>query len=697
VQGRSPRATNPVADILLTLLSLAEQRVSASRVLDLLERGPVAERFGLASSDAPLVREWLHGAGVRWGIDAADPMREGLGLRDEGTWRRGLARLLVGAAVLDGSAGLDTHLRTYAPVPGLEGERVLLAGRAARAVRQLLALLEDARAPRPLREWTVFAETVLDRLVATDGVFASSVPRVRDVLATFTDESTDDRHGRVRTRRTSPDSHYSASALASLLEHRLEDVLGSPGRLGGITVAPLATGWVRPARVIALLGMDDELFPRRGGTPWFDRLAEQPALGDPDERGEQLQTVFEAVLLAGTQLFVLYTGWNRAGTMRLPPSVAIGALEEAVRDVVAPSESTGPEESWRAHVEREMPLQPFSARAFASATAGEAPAIPSFDALAAATATRLRAPVTARVRRAVRTGDDGPVRRREMLPLATLLRFLRRPAEEILSRLGVRLSDDSLLLEDVLPLTVSRLDESMIVREMAESLLLGGALDGQFDALRHRDRMPPAQLGRAWAHDAEQRARSLASRAHTAVHELPRRPRELLRVPVGDTVLTGSIDMRHGDRLLFMRDGKHKAHHLVSPFVTLCFAAAAGESVQDAVQVDGDKTTVLTRPADALVVLRDLVSLYHDAERAVPAFAPATSYAYQEAMYQEKGEEKAREAAFTAWAPDNPYASGECEEPANELLHQTPPIDEPGFVAIAEAVFGPVLHAQGTA
>jgi exonuclease V gamma subunit len=93
-------------------------------------------------------------------------------------------------------------------------------------------------------------------------------------------------------------------------------------------------------------------------------------------------------------------------------------------------------------------------------------------------------------------------------------------------------------------------------------------------------------------------------------------------------------------------------------------------------------------------VLHNLVALYHDAERAVPPYAPATSYAYQEAMYAQKGEEKAREAAFTAWDPDNPQLSGECEEPANELLHQSPPIDEPGFAAIAEAVFGPVLEAQ---
>jgi exodeoxyribonuclease V gamma subunit len=424
-----------------------------------------------------------------------------------------------------------------------------------------------------LPEWTAFADEVLDRLVAADGAFAASIPRVRDVLATFADESAD-RHGRPIVRRADHTSRYSASAVATLLEHRLEDVLGSPGRLGGITVAPLSTGWVRPARVIALLGMDDELFPRRGGAPWFDRLAEHPEPGDPDERGEQLQTVFEAVMLAvrpaagdvhrvesrrhdapATQRGGGRTrrrGARCGRTERHRGARGRVACARGVRHAAAAVQCTG---ICVDHVRR--------APALCHPSMGSPPP----------TATRLREPVAELVRDRTRaTADVATVRRRELLPLSTLLRFLRRPADEILSRLGVRLADEALLLEDVLPLTVSRLDEAVVVRDMAESLLLGGTLDGQFEALRHRDRMPPAQLGHAWAHDAERRARALAARAHAAIDGQPRHERALLRVTVGETVLSGTIDTRHGDRLLFMRDGKHRPHQLTSAFATLCFA-----------------------------------------------------------------------------------------------------------------------------
>ncbi len=700
VQGRSPRATNPVADVLLQLLSLANERVSASRVLALVERGPVAERFAIAANDAPLVREWFQTAGVRWGTDTHDPTRAGLGLDDEGTWARGLTRVLLGAALLDDGEHADTHLHGHAPVPGLEGERVLLVGRAARAIRLLLALLDNARAPRSLAAWAEFVDEALDQLTASDGVYGASVTRVREVVQALGGVT----NAETLTEPASEGPDYSASALAALLEHRLEEVLGAPGRLGGITVAPLTVGWVRPARVIALLGMDDELFPRRGGAAWFDRLAEAPRLGDPDDRGDQLQTVFDALCMAEDRLLITYTGWNKAGTMRLPPSVAVSALADVVHEVATPTHDDAPNASpstpsdtWRTLVEYVVPLQPFSRRAFDEDT------VPSFDALAAGTATRLRGRDRGVLpERALRPAPTVMAQRRELLPLATLLRFLARPAEEILARLGVRLGTEAPLVDDVLPLTMPRFDEAIAVTDMAHALLLSEPLDARFDALRHRDRVPPAMLGRAWQYHATERARSLARRANDAVQALPRRHREVLRVTVGDTVLTGTIDTRHGNSLLFLRDGRHAPHRLLASFVTLCFAGLADPTITHAIQVDAENTTLLSWPPNPEALLHDLLGLYHDADRAVPPYVPRASFAYACEVHKAEAParqsaavlERARDSARKEWTTEDPKKPGECEEPANQLLHQLSPVEEPAFGSNACAVFLPMLDAM---
>jgi exodeoxyribonuclease V gamma subunit len=705
VQGRAPRALNPVADVLLQLLALAESRVTASRVLALIERGPVAEQFGLTSTETPLVREWFRTAGVRWGIDAEDPERTAMGLDDHGTWQRALHRVLLGTAVLDDGEWADTHTAGYAPVPGLEGERVLLAGRAVRAVRRVLDGVVNARTPRSLAAWATFVDDTLGALVRADGAYASSASRVREVMQSL--------------GRTSSLEH-TAGGLATLLEHRLEEVLTTPGRLGGITVAPLSAGWVRPTRVIGLLGMDDELFPGRTTTPWFDTLSSSPQPGDPDERGDQLQTVFDAITMAQDRLLVTYTGWNRAGTMRLPPSVAIAALQEVVHDIVGDAASAPVADAWAQHVARDVPLQSFSRRAFVDDTTGTH-GVPSYDAIAARTANALaRRHPSAPQRRAARASDAQVLTHRHMLPLATLVRFLTRPAEEILARLGVHLGTDDALLDDVLPLTMPRYDEAAAVTGLADALLLGETVDTHFEALQHRDRLPPTVLGEAWRHYATERARHLAARARTAVHDLPRRAPMMLRVDLGRTVLTGTIDRRHGPALLTVRDSKMDLSRLIAPFVRLCAAAACDASITHAVHIDADDVTHLGCPADPLAVLRDLVDLYHDADRAVPAYTPGTAFAY-ETTYRtavqrarahddgatvtphahrdvgtrdEAAHALALDAARQAWMPDDPTKRGECEQPANRLLHAVSPVDDAAFATLARAVAAPVLSAM---
>ena len=705
VQGRAPRALNPVADVLLQLLALAETRVSASRVLALVERGPVAEQFGVTSTDTPLVREWFRAAGVRWGIDADDPERRAMGLDDHGTWQRALHRVLLGTAVLDDGEATDTHTAGYAPVPGLEGERVLLAGRAVRAVRHVLDAVVEARTARSLTAWATFVDETLRVLVRDDGVYASHAARVREVTQAL---------GRSST------VEHTAGGLATLLEHRLEEVLTTPGRLGGITVAPLSAGWVRPARIIALLGMDDERFPTRSTTPWFDTLSSSPQPGDPDDRGDQLQSVFDAVTMAQDQFVVTYTGWNRAGTMRLPPSVAIAALEDVVRELAGAAESAPATDAWAEHVVRDVPLQSFSRRAFLDGAATSR-GVPSYDAIAARTANALvHRNVAGSARRAVPSLAERVSAPRHTLPLATLLRFLTRPADEILARLGVHLGSDDTLLDDVLPLTMPRLDEAVAVTSLADALLLGETVETHFDALQHRDRLPPTVLGEAWRHYATQRAQHLAALARTAVHDVPRRESLVLRVDLGRTVLTGTIDRRHGPALLTLRDSKSEPSRLIVPFVRLCAAAACDDAISHAVHVDADGISHLSRPADPRAILRDLVDLYHDADRAVPPYTPGTAFAYEttyrnavqraragdddttttsEATHDvgtrdQAAHAQALDAARQTWSPDDPSKHGECELPANRLLHAVSPVDDPAFATLARAVAAPVITAM---
>ena len=68
---RSLRQTNPVLGVVSQLLELAEQRLTASQVLDLADREPVRRRFRFDDDDLTRLQDWIAEAGIRWGLDAA--------------------------------------------------------------------------------------------------------------------------------------------------------------------------------------------------------------------------------------------------------------------------------------------------------------------------------------------------------------------------------------------------------------------------------------------------------------------------------------------------------------------------------------------------------------------------------------------------------------------------------------------------
>ena len=67
---RSLRQTNPVLGVVARLIELAEERLTASQVLDLADREPVRRRFGLDDDDLARLEEWVRASGIRWGLDA---------------------------------------------------------------------------------------------------------------------------------------------------------------------------------------------------------------------------------------------------------------------------------------------------------------------------------------------------------------------------------------------------------------------------------------------------------------------------------------------------------------------------------------------------------------------------------------------------------------------------------------------------
>ncbi|HLH45586.1 MAG TPA: exodeoxyribonuclease V subunit gamma [Acidimicrobiales bacterium] len=106
---RSLRQTNPLLGVAAQLLVLAGSRLTASQVLDLASRPPVARRFRLDQDDLTTFERWVEDAGIRWGLDAEHRRPWHLQRVATNTWSSGLDRLLLGLAMSGEGAPVFGH------------------------------------------------------------------------------------------------------------------------------------------------------------------------------------------------------------------------------------------------------------------------------------------------------------------------------------------------------------------------------------------------------------------------------------------------------------------------------------------------------------------------------------------------------------------------------------------------------------
>ena len=342
---RSLRQTNPVLGVVAQLIDLAGRRLTASDVLDLADREPVRRRFRFEDEDLARIRDWVADSGIRWGLDAEHRAPYKLDDMAAGTWRSGLDRVLVGVTMTEEGHRL---FEGVLPVDDVESLAIDLAGRMAELVDRLQAAVDAFGTAKPVAEWAEALATAADALTATSQRDAWQRAQLERIL------------GDVVSEAGASDVALTLLEVRALLAERLQ---GRPTRAnfrtGHLTICTLVPMRSVPHRVVCLLGLDDEAFPRKAPRDGDDIMLADPHVGERDPRPEDRQMLLDALMAASDRLIVTYAGNDvRTNTPR-PPAVPVGELLDII-------ERTAP----GAQVVVRHPLQPFDPRNFKPGTLG---------------------------------------------------------------------------------------------------------------------------------------------------------------------------------------------------------------------------------------------------------------------------------------------------------------------------------------
>ncbi|WP_299450437.1 exodeoxyribonuclease V subunit gamma [uncultured Serinicoccus sp.] len=674
---RSPTVANPLLALAAGLVGLAGGRLGAGEVLDLARSAAVRRRFGLDDDDLERIGDWVGAVAIRWGLDDAHRGDYALPGLSQNTWESGLARVLVGAAV-DGEE-LD-HLGTTLGLDDLDSADLDLAGRMAELVARLGATLRALRRADTVGEWV---KTLTDGVLGLADVAPSEAWQVTQLRREL------DLVGAHAGPRSGdgPGLSLSLSDVHALLdEHAAGRATRSNFRTGTLTVCTMVPMRSVPHRVVALVGLDDGVFPRTTAPDGDDATARRPVTGERDPRSEDRQLLLDAVMAAGDALVITYTGFDEHTGAPRPPAVPLGELLDAVRRTADPS-SPGVLRVLAHH-----PLQPFDPRNLGAARPGAPALLPgggpfSYDPAALAGG---RAAVS---HRAPRPRPVDPAL--EPLPgdtveLDALLRFFDHPARAYLrDRLGLVLPEVPEEQGEGIPIDLGGLQKWAVGDRVLQAVLAGRDPGATVDAELWRGELPPRALGAGVLREITEQAQIVAEATWRTAGRggwglpLERETLDVDLVLPSGTRLTGTLTGLVGTRVVTATYSTVRAKQRLRSWITsLVLAAALGPEATShllGAQKRGRRPggVHLTHgphdPGRALELLDQLVDLRSRGLVEPLPLPPRTALTWAEAYLRGPGDAQAATLdAVREWRTDDTFETAfpkEQDDPSHAYVH----------------------------
>lgn len=675
IADRRARSENTVADALLRVLSLVGSRLTAPEVVDLLLSEPVREAFGIGLEELDTITAWVRDAGVRWGIDGADRERFGQPPYEENTWRFGLDRLLLGVAFRGN--GRETFAGRL-PYDDVEGQRAELLGRFAAFCEALFEHARRLERPRPLSEWGPALRRLLREMVAETRENGWQHQRLSVALAEL----------EAQARDAGLSGEFGPAAIRHLLRTRVADVRSPSGYLnGGVTFCAMLPMRAVPFSVIAVLGLDDGVFPGDDAADSLDRMRLAPRPGDRSRRGDDRFLFLEALLSARERLLLFHTGQSIKDNKSLPPSAVLSELRDCLPAGYEPQRA---------------PLQPFSphcyrgpeeARSFsrvwvegARALATGQTAAPSF----------FEAPLP-------------PVSEPLVIDPAGLARWLGDPIRCLLGRrLGVWFRREDGPLASREPIDLGPL-EQWAVRDRMIELALEDVDPARLGVLaRAQGLLPPGSLGSLTWSPLGEAVMAVAEPVRALSGGKPRGFREVdLRLPGGH--LIGRVEAVYGNRLVHHSASTLKGKHFLALWIAHLALCAGQPGYTEAYIVGREggshgECWRLPFVGEAAERLSDLLAVCALAQSTPLPLFPSASYALVRWMAgasldDDAAMAKARREASKAWGGEHGDRSKAhlalVVGDADPFGWLPPGVDDPelGFEALALRVYGPLQAA----
>ncbi len=665
IADRDASAGNPVVQSFLHLLALPESRFAASAVLALLGVPALGARFGIDAEALEAIRARVRDSGIRWGLDERPGAHDAPGPA-RNSWRFGLERMLLGIALDEGVV-----FEGATPFEAGGQDAIDEVGRLAEFIDRLAHYAGSLAAPRAMDEWMALLRQLIADFYADTPESAADLAELHAAIATLAGLLEDAGYQGTLTREVLTDMLRQQLAAAEASHQFLR---------GGINFCQLTPLRSIPFRVVCLLGMNAEAFPRNTLAPAFDLMATAARPGDPSRRDDDRYLFLEALLSARDCLYISHVARDERSNEEREPAIPVCELRDYIDRHWAAADTASPA---AAVLTRRHRLKPFHAGYFEP---GGALFSYRHEWLPAARGEAAPAPFCP---------APLPARAIAALTLAELLRFFRNPCQGFFhARLGVRFEEAEEMAADSEPFALDGLAAWALRDELLATALAGG--DTGACALRFAaaGTLPHGQAGQL-ALDT-QLAKSVALVATAEAWAALEPVSAEFTLDVAGTRLHGTVANLRGGALRQLSASKANGATRLQFWIThLCCCAAGLVAAPGELHHEDERVELpLVAPAAATECLADLLALYGEGLcRPLPLF-PKSAWAFARQLRQKHDAEGAMAKARAAFED----GFGHRGEGSNVYIARAFTDVEAAlgeeFAALAGRVFAPLLAAE---
>jgi len=317
--------STPIDDIFLQLLNIHKTRFESSYVLSLLEKEVIFKKLRLNEEDIELCRKWIADTKICWGINGQQREKDfGLINFDENSWEKGLNRMFLGFCIKD-----DEYPKLHyghLPYDQFEGHNNLILGKLSFFINFLKDIYRKFQKPMSITEWQKQLHNLIDNLFFDFDEYQNDLILLREKINQL-----------AETTKSIDTGNISIDILHQYFAESLKDEFQTSRYFrGGITISTLQTLRNIPSKVICLIGMNDNAFPRSEHLNSFNILSNEKRIGDRVKREEDQYLFLEALISARDYLIISYTGQDIRTNEVSEPASTVCELMDYLKKMYSP-------------------------------------------------------------------------------------------------------------------------------------------------------------------------------------------------------------------------------------------------------------------------------------------------------------------------------------------------------------------------